>query len=555
MIFNRIHFGLYLILLSTLTLCPVGGFAQLIQTSDPIPSEAQIMIHLEQMLDTWEVETAMQKRGTERSPGIVPVPPINKDKLALQLRMVEGDMEFDPGPRVQSFIYRFVREKRKETEALLGLTHAYAPLIDHEIRERKLPHNLRYLPAALSAYNTLAISDHGNAGLWQLNFHTALRYGLNCGPNVDERRDPVLATSAALNYITDLFQQFKSWDKTLLAYTCGPANLNKAISRAPANASFEILYEFLPASGRDYWPAFVAINYLGQYYGLYQLQPLPIELPIRKETVKVEQELDFVAIAQVLNIPQNRLQALNPTYRGNAVCIDGEFGELCLPFEYANEFLAKERALYARASTENPPAASEPEVEGKRAPGTPAPVSKTPETPAPVKKTSTERAKPEPKPVAKPVIPANTVPLNYTIQPGDNLGRIAEKYGVRVSQLQAWNDISGTRINAGDQLVVHVPKGKANQFKGSGGQKTPTGATKTPSDNKSQTENAGNSSKASNSGNGNSGKTKSYTVKTGDTLWGISQQFEGVSAEDIMAANKINADIKPGQVLKIPVKQ
>ena len=144
----------------------------------------------------------------------------------------------------------------------------------------------------------------------------------------------------------------------------------------------------------------------------------------------------------------------------------------------------------------------------------------TKKTPPPVKK-------------ANPV-PANSVAIDYTIQPGDNLGRIAESYGVRVSQLQTWNGISGTRINAGDKLKVYVPKAKASQFRNKKVQQAPV---KTPVPKPAVVK---------------KGKSKTYTVKSGDTLWGISQQFEGVSADDIMAANKISADIQPGQVLTIP---
>ena len=490
--------------ISTLLLLLTGrAEGQLIRTSEPVPSEVQIMMHLEAMMGTWEVSKAMKEQGKENPEGIIPVPPFDEERLALQLRMVEGDMKFQPGPRVKAFIHRYTREKRSETEAILGLTKAYAPLIDHEISQRKLPSQLKYLPAALSAYNTLAVNDQGHAGLWQLPFHAGLRYGLDCGAEIDQRRDPIQATRAALDYLADLYGQFGTWDLTILAYTCGPANLTKARNRTEGAPTFETLYDHLPAYGRDYWPAFVAMNYLGQYYRLHNLKALPIRLPIQKETIPIDRELDLELVSETIGMPMNYLQAMNPVYRGDAICFDGEEGSICLPKEYAQKFMAKESAIYAKAKEESS-AASEPEVE-----------EKTPPT----------KVNTPPKPVVKkPSVPANSKKVIYTIRQGDNLGRIAQAYGVRVSQIQSWNGLSNSNIRAGDKLTLHVPKAKAGAVNVQQAPK-PTGQ---------------------------KSKASTYTVKSGDSLWGISQKFEGVTAEDIMEANGISADIKPGQVLKIP---
>jgi len=512
-IFNRIG------VLASFCLISWGGstslFGQLISTAEPVPAEVQIMMHFDRMMHTWEVEEAV-KRHTKPTEALDPAQDFsgNKEALNSQLNSIQGELAFEASPHVVKFIQHLVREKRPEAEALLGLSHAYRPMIETELERYRLPKQLRFLPAALAAFNTLAISENGNTGLWQLPYHAALRYGLECNEKTDQRRDPILATGAALGYIRDLRQQFGDWQSTLLAYTCGPANLNKARLRTQKNADFETLYPHLPAQSRDFWPAFVAFNYLHQYHRFYRLEPLPVQLPQYGHPFSVEQNLDFASLNKVIGIPTKQLQACNPTSRN--ACINMENGQatIYLPAEYQSKFLERQSTLLAEASKVKTPVPSEPEV----APASPKPAPKkeiAASPPAPARKKS--------------LIPKNTVSVQYTIQAGDNLGRIAQQYGVKVVQLQDWNDIQGTRINAGDALTIHVAKDKANTLS--------QGSVANKKDKKPAP------------------KRKTYTVKSGDSLWQISQQFKGVSAEDIMAENKITADIQPGQILRIPNAQ
>ena len=56
--------------------------------------------------------------------------------------------------------------------------------------------------------------------------------------------------------------------------------------------------------------------------------------------------------------------------------------------------------------------------------------------------------------------------LSYTVKKGDSLGQIAEWYSCRAADLRNWNDIPyGRPIHPGEDLVVWVPKSRADQFK------------------------------------------------------------------------------------------
>ena len=135
------------------------------------------------------------------------------------------------------------------------------------------------------------------------------------------------------------------------------------------------------------------------------------------------------------------------------------------------------------------------------------------------------------------VVPKDGEPYEYTVQSGDVLGLIASRFNVRVSDIQAWNNLSGTRINIGQKLMIYGkkksnaqnPKPKIQDAKNEEPQETTTTELKF-----------------------DSGKYTTYTVKSGDNLWLIAKQFPGISADDIMEYNGIDANLDVGQKLKIP---
>ncbi len=99
----------------------------------------------------------------------------------------------------------------------------------------------------------------------------------------------------------------------------------------------------------------------------------------------------------------------------------------------------------------------------------------------------------------------------YTVQPGDTLYRIAQNFGVTVKDLIDLNNLSSTVLSVGQQL--RIP--------GTG------------------------------TGNGGTGTT-TYTVQSGDSLWKIAQRF-GVTVDDIIRANNLTSNtLQIGQVLTIP---
>jgi LysM repeat protein/lysophospholipase L1-like esterase len=128
--------------------------------------------------------------------------------------------------------------------------------------------------------------------------------------------------------------------------------------------------------------------------------------------------------------------------------------------------------------------------------------------------------------------------IYYSIRSGDNLGSIALKYGVTVKELQYWNGLDGTKIIAGQTLVIY--KKGTNYVKPVNTQQVQ----KTTQQTQKQT--------AIVPDNKQSTRKGVHTVVSGDTLWSLSKKY-GTTVDAIKKANKLTSDkLSLGQKLIIP---
>ena len=101
-----------------------------------------------------------------------------------------------------------------------------------------MPAEICLLPIVESGVNPAAVSQSGARGLWQLVPGTAKRYGLKINWRIDERRDPIASTDAALRYLSDLQRRFSDWTLALAAYNCGETTVANALGGVDSDASF-----------------------------------------------------------------------------------------------------------------------------------------------------------------------------------------------------------------------------------------------------------------------------------------------------------------------------
>ncbi len=123
------------------------------------------------------------------------------------------------------------------------------------INEAGIPQEFLYLAMAESEFSPRAYSVKKASGLWQFIPGTAKLYGLKIDSYVDERRDPIKSTEAAIKYLSYLHDKFGKWYLAAIAYNCGDGRLSRAIKQAGTDNLSILLNtkkKYLPRESRNY---------------------------------------------------------------------------------------------------------------------------------------------------------------------------------------------------------------------------------------------------------------------------------------------------------------
>lgn len=241
--------------------------------------------------------------------------------IVSRLLRIPTSIEMPLNNVTRKYIEQYSNKRKRSVAIMLGSANFYMPIFEEALERYGLPLELKYLPVIESGLRPSATSRVGAAGLWQFMIHTGKRYGLEVNTLVDERRDPVKSSDAAARYLRDLYEMFGDWGLAISAYNCGEGNVQKAILRSgnTESADFWSVYDRLPRETRGYMPAFIAANYIMNYYCDHGINPYEATMPVESDTVVVKAELKFSQISAVCGIPVEQLRSLNPQYRRDII--------------------------------------------------------------------------------------------------------------------------------------------------------------------------------------------------------------------------------------------
>lgn len=477
---------------------------------------------------------------------------LSTDLLKARLKEMDAkspfNIEYNQG--LENIIKSFLKNRKKSYERLMAISEYYFPMFEAALAKYDVPLEIKYLAVVESALNPHARSRVGATGLWQFMFATGKQYNLDVSSYIDERSDPLKATEAACQYLSNMFKIFGDWDLVLASYNAGPGNVSKAIRRSGGQQNYWNIRKNLPKETQGYVPAFLATMYIYEYHKEHGIEPKRAAISyFATDTVMIKREMSFKQISDLLDIPESQIKLLNPGYKLDVIpFVKGKNHYLRLPLPKIAVFTSNEDKIYAYAQIEEDKK-EKPYFSRKAT----SPTGNTNETAI----ASSEARSPyidyseEPEIVKGSKIVTKT--KYHTVKKGDNIGEISQKYGVSVAEIKKWNRLKNNNVMLGAKLKIQTSERVATTVV----KKTPKPAAKT----KDTTETAlaavekqeakTKEVATDDTDNKEDDKSEFYVVQKGDNLNSIARKY-GVTVAEIKEWNNLeDANVLSGSKLKL----
>ena len=395
---------------------------------------------------------------------------------------VHWDLPVTRNDRVDTWIEFLAERNRKNTTLWMERSGKYTPMIREQLRARGMPEDLIYLAFIESGYSTKARSHAAAVGLWQFIAETGRRYGLEVNSYVDERRDPVESTDAALDYLQELYDRFGSWYLAAAAYNTGENRVARIMrqqtgSERGRDQDFWAIAHLLPRETRNYVPLMLAAGHINKEPAKYGFEGVQFQEPLSYSNVHVPGGVALSTVAKAAGVPTASVEDLNPhLLRGvtppkKSMVVRVPKGSE-MRFAQAFESALREdraRPPVALASVARTGKSSSHKVKRGE---TLSEIAKQYGTsvrsltaangglrPSRLRIGQTLRIPGASKSAVKTVASKSAVKKvaskkYYSVRRGDNLGKIADRYNLSVTRLKSLNGLRGSTIRPGQRLRI-----------------------------------------------------------------------------------------------------
>jgi membrane-bound lytic murein transglycosylase D len=221
---------------------------------------------------------------------------------------------------VDYYIYLFTETKfRQHLEKWLRRYFKYEKVIREIIKSYGLPDDLIFVAMAESGFSTRAVSPMSAVGPWQFIEETARKYKLKIDLWVDERKDLIKSTYAALNYLKDIYDMFGDWYLAWAGYNAGEKKIERAIERAGGKKDYWYFVKrgLIPRETQGYVPKIIALALITknlEKFG-FSKDDFKDESKFEFDTVKVSKQIDIFSLSKICECDVIDLWELNPSLR------------------------------------------------------------------------------------------------------------------------------------------------------------------------------------------------------------------------------------------------
>jgi membrane-bound lytic murein transglycosylase D len=420
------------------------------------------------------------------------------------------------------------------------------------IKRENVPLRLAYLPHVESAFNIYAVSKAGAVGLWQFMWETGKAY-LDIDRYIDERRDPILSTEAAIQLLKENYDELKSWPLAITAYNYGLAGIKRAIRSTGSRDIATIIQKHKSRSfqfaSKNFYSCFLAACEIDENYKRY-FKLVSMATPLLRKRLIIETPMRPIDICKELNIDISEFKALNPAYKPALYkyqAVIPKHYTVFLPLSISGEKFG-DIFQFPTSIKQND---MQPEPSQKKH------AFKDQKHEPPKKNKAIKTSQSKKKSDIRLPLPQKMKYQKYRVKKGDSIWLIAKKFHTDIKTLRKLNGLrKRAYLYPGQRLQVPVIPSKKSYKKET--KKVTKRETKTsqPTNLKEIQPKQRSTSNKSVSPEPQKSKNsiiwKKYGVKEGDTLWDISKAMN-VSTEQLKKVNKLKTQkLQPGQVLFVP---
>ena len=475
---------------------------------------------------------------------------------------IHSDFPITINRQVQYYLDLFQNQQRAVFARWLARSGRYLPMMRQQLAEAGLPQDLAYLSMIESGFKPNAFSTAKAVGLWQFMGTTAVRFGLQVNPYIDERRDPVRSTQAAVQYLSGLKNQFDGkWYVAVAAYNAGEGKINGGLQKFNCDNFWDLAKEdYLALETKRYVPQLIAAIIIAKTPEKFGFKGIQYDSPLAYEIAKVPPRTQLAEVAVATHTSIETLRDLNRQLSKEQVPPGSGSYELKMPLGTARLVADNLPRVHATVSTQFKEYVIGPKDtldricaryniskitllkanNLRKAKLVPGHILRIPYQ-------TTEYALLSKKELQQ-LATANASPADvmiHTVKSGETISQIATRYGTSTKMITAWNRLKDThQLKIGQQLTLYAVAGK-----------TPSKVL--------PVERLAKISTAKDKGRqiiASRVKTKvkpketftHYQVKSGDSLWTIAERFD-LSPNDLKKWNNLEGNqIAPG--LKLIIK-